>query len=125
VSKSGQSDAKPAQLPRLEKLIYLSLNTNQPPDLGLTKGEAVRIPSIPVERIKPRSPLRSGEYHIDLPAAALRTHQPLAPIEHGRFGAVPGSHLGGIGFDLIPAFLAPHDEPHAAAATPSVIGGPR
>jgi hypothetical protein len=33
-----------------------------------------------VERIKSRSPLRSGQHHIDLPAAAL-AHQPLAPIE--------------------------------------------
>jgi len=26
--------------------------------------------------------------HIDLPAAAAGTHQPLAPIEYGRFGAI-------------------------------------
>jgi len=36
-------------------------------------------------------------------AAALRTDQPLAPIEHGRFGAVPSSHLAGVGLDLMPA----------------------
>jgi len=33
----------------------------------------------------------------------------VAPIEHGRFGAIPGSHLGGIGFDLMAAFPGPHD----------------
>jgi len=27
--------------------------------------------------------------------------QSLAPIEHGRFGGVPSSHLGGIGLDLL------------------------
>ena len=58
-----------------------------------------------------RSPLRSGHHHIDLPAAAAGTDQPLAPIEHGRFGAVPGSHLGGVGLDLMLAFLAPDDQP--------------
>ena len=57
-----------------------------------------RLPSIPAERIRSRSPLRSGQHHIDLPAASLGTYQPLAPIEHGRFGAVPGSHLRRGGF---------------------------
>jgi hypothetical protein len=61
------------------------------------------------DRIRSRSPLGSGEYHVDLPAAALRTHQPLAPIEHGRFGAVPSDHLGRVGLDPVPAFLAPDD----------------
>jgi hypothetical protein len=55
----------------------------------------------------------SGQHHVDLPTAALRTHQPLAPIEHGRFGAVPGGHLDGVGLDLVPAFLAPYNQPHA------------
>ena len=45
------------------------------------------------------SSLGSGHHHIDLPAATLRTHQPLAPIEHGRFGAVPSCHLGWVGLD--------------------------
>jgi len=57
--------------------------------------------------------------------------QPFAPIEHGLFVALPSSHLGGVGLDLrwhalhqtIPA---PDDQPDAAAAAfPSVIGGPR
>jgi hypothetical protein len=48
-------------------------------------------------------------HHIDLPPTALGADQLLAPIEHLRFGAVPSSHLGGIGFDLMAATLAPHD----------------
>jgi hypothetical protein len=30
-----------------------------------------------------------------------RTDQPVAPIEHGRFGAIPSSPLGGIGLAMI------------------------
>src|SRR6516164_1382243 len=71
-----------------------------------------RLSSIPAERIKSRSPLGSGQHHVDLPAAALRAHQPLAPIEHGRLSAVAGSHLGGIGLDLMSAGFAPNHEPH-------------
>ena len=33
-------------------------------------------------------------------ATAAGADQPLAPIEHGSFGVVPSSHLGGIGFHL-------------------------
>ena len=43
--------------------------------------------------------------------AARAARQALAPIEHWRFGAAPSSHLGGVGLDLMLAFLAPHDEP--------------
>jgi hypothetical protein len=51
--------------------------------------------------------------------------QPLAPIEQEGCGAIPGSNLGGIGFNLMLAFLAPNDQPNAgAAALSSVIGGP-
>jgi hypothetical protein len=56
-------------------------------------------------------PLSPAHHRIDLPAAAVRTDEPGAPIEHGRFGAVPSSHLGGIGLDLMLAILAPHDQP--------------
>ena len=48
----------------------------------------------------------------DLPAGAARTDQPLAPIEHGRPGAVPSGHLGGVGLDLV-TIAAPHDEARA------------
>ena len=42
-------------------------------------------------------PLRgSARLH---PAAGA--DQPLVPIGHGRFGAVPGSHPGGVGLDLM------------------------
>src|SRR6516164_4563832 len=54
--------------------------------------------TIPAESIRSRSPLRSGQHHVGLPAAALRTHQPLAPVEHGDVGAVAGGHLGRGGF---------------------------
>jgi hypothetical protein len=37
----------------------------------------------------------------------------LAPIEHGHVGAAPSSYLGGIGLDLMLAFLAPDDQPAA------------
>jgi hypothetical protein len=42
-------------------------------------------------------PLRPGHNHIDLAAAAAGADQPFPLIEHGRFGAIPSSHLGGIG----------------------------
>ena len=58
---------------------------------------------------------------INAPAAASGTDQPLAPIEHGRFGTVPGRHLGGVWLNSMPAALAPNDQP-AADALPSVIG---
>ena len=60
------------------------------------------------------------------PAAALGADQPLSPIGHRCFGAVPLGHLGGGGLDLMAAILAPHDQPdaRAAAALSSVIGGP-
>ena len=32
-------------------------------------------------------------------------------MEHGRFGAIPSSHLGGIGLDLVAAISAPDDQP--------------
>jgi class 3 adenylate cyclase len=31
--------------------------------------------------------------------------------EHGRFGAIPSSHLGGIGLDLMGAFTTPNAAP--------------
>ena len=51
-----------------------------------------------------------GHDHVDLPSAAFGADQLRAPIEHWRFGAVPSGHLGGIGFHLIPAIPAPHDQ---------------
>ena len=71
-----------------------------------------------------------GHYHVGLPSAALRTDEPLAPIEDTGAGAIPSSHLGGVWLDLMLARLAPHDKPHtgrgglagrAPAPTPSAM----
>jgi hypothetical protein len=72
---------------------------------GSGSGDGVRMPAVALP------PLGPAHHHIDPPAAAARTDQLLAPIEDGRFGAVPGSHLGGVGLDLMPTVLAPHDLP--------------
>jgi hypothetical protein len=50
-----------------------------------------------------------------LAAAALGADQPLSPIGHSRFGAVPLGHLGRIGLNLMAAILAPNDQPDAGA----------
>jgi hypothetical protein len=55
------------------------------------------------------TPLAPGHDHIDLASAAFKADQLVAPIGHWRFVAVPTSHLGGIGLDLMTATLAPHD----------------
>jgi hypothetical protein len=52
-----------------------------------------------------------------LTAAALRADQPLSPIGHRRFGAVSLGHFGGIGLDLVPAILAPNDQPDACGGS--------
>ena len=59
------------------------------------------------------SVLRPGHHEIDFAATALRTYQPLALIESRRVRAVSSNHLGGVGVDLVPACLAPYDQPHA------------
>src|SRR6516164_4496071 len=56
------------------------------------------------------SQTRSGHHHVDLPATAPGTNQPLTPVEHGSVSAIASSHLGGVGLDLMPAFLAPDDQ---------------
>ncbi|MGA7862796.1 MAG: hypothetical protein WCA23_02155, partial [Stellaceae bacterium] len=53
-----------------------------------------------------------------MPAATAGADQPLAPVEHGHFGAVPSSHLEGIGLDLMLAALAPDDQPDAGLRGP-------
>jgi hypothetical protein len=42
-------------------------------------------------------PLGPAHHHIGLLAATLAADQPLAPIEHSRFGAAPRTDLGGSG----------------------------
>ena len=53
------------------------------------------------------SPLGPGHNHVDIAAAAVRAHQPLAPIGNGSLGAVS---LGGVGLGLVTARLAPDDK---------------
>jgi hypothetical protein len=53
-----------------------------------------------------------SRHHIHLPAATLAADQPLAPIGHRGFGAVPSSRLCRVGLDLVLTVLAPDDEPH-------------
>jgi hypothetical protein len=72
---------------------------------GSGSGDGVRMPAVALPL------LGASNHHVGLPAAAAGTDEPLAPIEHGRFGTIPSSHLGGIGLDLMPAILAPHDQP--------------
>jgi hypothetical protein len=91
---------------------------------GLTGGGESRI-AAPARRepgrdgraLRSLCPPLTGNHHIDLPAAALRTDQPLAPIEHWHFGAIPSSHLGGVGLDLMLAFLAPNDQRDSGSTT--------
>jgi hypothetical protein len=52
---------------------------------------------------------------IGLPASA-GTDQPLTPIGHGRFGAVPGCQFGGVGLGGS-AFLAPDDQPRVGGGS--------
>jgi hypothetical protein len=56
-----------------------------------------------------RVALGSAYDHIDMTAPAFGAHQPIAPTEHGSFGAVPRSHLAGVGLNLMLAILAPDD----------------
>jgi hypothetical protein len=77
------------------------------------RGPAATDPDTPArsaagDRRSAAAPRRLGITRAGLSrAAALRTHQPLAPIEHERFGAVPSSHLGGVRLDLMAASLVP------------------
>jgi hypothetical protein len=52
-----------------------------------------------------------------LTAAAWGADQPLSPIGHSRFGAVPLGHLGRVGLDVMLAFLAPNDQPDAGGGS--------
>jgi hypothetical protein len=60
---------------------------------------------------------RASNHDIHLPAAAFGADQPLAPIGHGRFGAVPLGHLGRVGLDLMAAILTPDDQPDAGGGS--------
>jgi len=77
----------------------------------LTRLEPPRAVAEPYPAPPRRSPSGPGHDHINLPSAAFGAHQFLAPIEHGRCGAVPSGHLGRIGLDLMLTSLAPDDQP--------------
>jgi len=76
--------------------------------LGVRLSDGCRTP-----RHSKLSPLRSGDDHIRLPAAALGTDQPLTPIENRFLRTISISYLSRIRLDLVAARLAPHDEPNA------------
>jgi hypothetical protein len=59
------------------------------------------------------APFGSRNDHVDRPAAAAGTDEPVAPIKHRRFGAVAFGELTGVGLDLMLAITAPDDEPDA------------
>ena len=48
--------------------------------------------------------LGSSNHHIDFTAATAGTDEPVAPIEHGRLGAISSGHFAGVGLDLMLAF---------------------
>ena len=55
------------------------------------------------------APPGPGRHHINVVASAFGAEWPRPSTEHGRFGAVPSSHLGRVGLNLMTATLAPHD----------------
>ena len=66
-------------------------------------------------------PLCPGHHHVGRTGADER----LAPVGDGRLGAVAPGHLGGMGLDPVAARLHHTiSRTRAAAAFPSVIGGP-
>ncbi len=94
-------------------------------DLGVPVGSGTRAEPVTSAAITRSMPI--ARPHVPLPRPAPAADKPLAPFRHGHLGAVALGHLGGVGLDLMAAFEAPHDEPHASysAALPSVIGGPQ
>jgi len=72
---------------------------------GSSSGDGVRMPAVALP------PLRPGHHHIDPPAVAAGTDQPLAPIEHLCAGAITLGELGGVRLNLQTPALAPHDKP--------------
>ena len=44
---------------------------------------------------------RAGYHHVDVVAAALRAHKPLAPVEDRRLSTVSLRLLSGVGLDLM------------------------
>jgi hypothetical protein len=70
-------------------------------------------------------PLCPGHYHVDIAAATPDADKPLAPLGNGGLGTYRSAIPAASGSTLIAACLAPDDKPtRAAAALPSVMGGP-
>jgi hypothetical protein len=70
-------------------------------------------------------PLGPAHHKIGLPATTFGADQPLAPSSTGVFRHLPSSHLGGVGFDLRLAILAPNDQADLGRGSlPSVSGRP-
>ena len=70
-------------------------------------------------------PLGPGRHHVDVAAAALGAEKPLAPLWNCGLGAVTLGHRGGVGLAWWPQALHQTiSRTRAAAALPSVIGGP-
>jgi hypothetical protein len=55
-------------------------------------------------------PLGPGHHHVDIAAAAVRAHQPIAPIENDSLGAVPQSDLRRVRLGPVTTRLAPDDK---------------
>jgi hypothetical protein len=60
------------------------------------------------------TPLGPCDDHINRSVPTERAHEPIAPIENARPGAILPSHLGEVGLDLVAARLAPHNESDAS-----------
>jgi hypothetical protein len=87
------------------------------PHLGTGKADPRPSNSAHWQGRRRLTPLGPAHHHINLPASAAGTDEPFAPTEHGRFGAEPSSHLGGIGLDLMLAGLAPNDQSDAGGGS--------
>ena len=59
-----------------------------------------------------RSPPRSRQHEVHIPAATFRAHEPLVPFRDWGVGAVTSRQLGRARLDLMPAIAAPNDYSH-------------
>jgi len=58
-------------------------------------------------------PPRSGHRHVDFAAAVVGAHEPPVPIGNRHLGAVARRLFGRVGFGLVSAITAPHDQADA------------
>jgi hypothetical protein len=67
-------------------------------------------------------PLGSAHHRVYVPAAAPGAHQPLSPYGNVDIGAIAADRLGRLGFNLMLAIPALHDQADAVAAVdPGVL----